>query len=245
VGEPTYLIRYGVMGHVGRFRAFPESGAIASRGENVVIQSDRGIELGEIMIRLDDAAPPANGDHHNQSAAQPPELSYVNDQPRVLRLAGPEDLAKARLSEEAKFARFELCRRIVQETDWPGELIDVEPLLDDRVTVLLYIGPRSGDFASLRAQFRSSCPFDVFFEQAGPSLDGDLSEPSAEEHHTGGGCGSCSCGASTGGCGSAALDDAMVAASDEARPSHPVEKSHSGCQSCAISQWMAARGRRN
>ncbi len=78
VGEPAYLIRYGVMGYVGRFRASPDGIGPLERGQSVVIQTDRGVELGEVLIPLDEA-----GD------------SRVGEQ-RVLRAAGPDDLDRSR-----------------------------------------------------------------------------------------------------------------------------------------------------
>ncbi len=72
MGELLYLIRYGVMGHVGRFRALPESGASAGRGEIVVIQSDRGIELGEILIGLDETGAAGKNSHYHGPAPMRP-----------------------------------------------------------------------------------------------------------------------------------------------------------------------------
>ena len=59
VVELTYLIRYGVMGHIGRFRGHPRCGGPFDRGQAVVIQSHRGMEFGEVLVLLDDetAAP--------------------------------------------------------------------------------------------------------------------------------------------------------------------------------------------
>jgi hypothetical protein len=89
----TYLIRYGAMGHVARFRATPHPGGPFHRGQAVVIQSNRGIELGEVLIRLDGTALPESTD-----AVEPDESDKIgwietNGRARVLRAAGSEDLA--------------------------------------------------------------------------------------------------------------------------------------------------------
>ena len=61
MGEKSYLIRYGVMSHVGRFPALPTCDHSLERGQLVVIQTDRGLELGEVLIATDGkAAPPGN-----------------------------------------------------------------------------------------------------------------------------------------------------------------------------------------
>jgi hypothetical protein len=63
------------------------------------------------------------------------------------------------------------------------ELVDVEPLLDDRRIVLHYLGPHRLDAAELLATLCSTCKFDVVLEPIGR----DVSDPlgmSLEEDHT-------------------------------------------------------------
>jgi len=236
MGEHTYLIRYGVMSHVGRFTALPEGDAPFERGQVVVIQSHRGLELGEVLIPHDSPAParPASEDSEPASAV---------DRQRVLRLAGPEDLACSDRAQEIRPSRFTLCQRVLEDGNWPWELIDVEPLLDDRATVLHYLGPQSVHVASLRARFRVACDLDVVLEPVGTDLEADASHEHA--HRDGGesGCGSCDCGAG-GGCGSTRApseDRAAPAATSGANGSTPAP--HAGCASCGISQLLAARSR--
>jgi cell fate regulator YaaT (PSP1 superfamily) len=182
-----YLIRYGLMGRVGRFWSETDDHV---RGEAVVIRSHRGTELGEVLV----AAPPS------------PEIApALPASARILRAAGPDDLERARLAESDRAARFETCRRVFRDDVWPLELIDVEPLLDDRRTVLHYLGPHRLDTAGLLAAFRSACDLDVMLEPVGRDIV-DEEEPHADEAHgcgdgcgTGGGCGEGGCG-SHGGC---------------------------------------------
>ena len=129
------------------------------------------------------------------------------------------------------------------EGNWPWELIDVEPLLDGRATVLHYLGPHQLDVAPLRARFRVECDIDVVLEPVGNDLDGELSDGDAHDDDTGGGCGSCGC-SDGGGCGSTPRRDASRpstirrACREWVRPN-----SHSGCSSCGISRLMAERSR--
>ena len=149
VGERTYLIRYGVMSQVGRFAALPECDAPFERGQVVVIQSHRGTELGEVLIRHDIPVPAQTG-WEARPAGEDSSSAQEIEQPRVLRLAGPEDLTRSERAQQARPSRFMLCQRVLDEGNWPWELIDVEPLLDDRTTVLHYLGPHRLDVASLR-----------------------------------------------------------------------------------------------
>ena len=244
VGDHSYLIRYGAMRHVGRFSALTDRDTSLERGQLVVIQTDRGVELGEVLIALDgQSAVGRNGPGDTTSRAVGEERmdSDCIDSSRVLRLAGADDLSLARSAEELRSSRFSLCQRILREGNWPWELIDVEPLLDGHATVLHYLGPHQLDVASLRARFRVEFDIDVVLEPVGNDLDGQISAGDAHDDGKGGGCGSCG-SSDGGGCGSA---PASVPAADHlpaklprvgARP-----RSHSGCSSCGISRLLAQR----
>ena len=141
----TYLIRYGAMGHIARFRAWPQSGGPFHRGQAVVIQSHRGMELGEVLIRIDETAlPESNGALEHPETITPAGSRPIGE-PRVLRAAGSEDLACAEQIVALRSDRFARCQRIFEEEGWPWELVDVEPLLDGNATVLHYLGPHQLD----------------------------------------------------------------------------------------------------
>ena len=74
-----YLVRYGLAGEFGRFRA--DCPLALSRGARVVVRSQRGVELGEVMR-------PATPRH----AAYLPNTSVG----RLLRPAGAEEITSRR-----------------------------------------------------------------------------------------------------------------------------------------------------
>jgi hypothetical protein len=160
----------------------------------------------------------------------------------VLRLAGPDDLASSRRSEAMRQDRFSLCRRVLEDEAWPGELIDVEMLLDDRATVLHYLGPHQLDAASLRARFRMTCDFDVLLEPVGADLD-EETDDEIDPALADAGCGIC--GRSGGGCGSRSPGPTAGESRAAESGAHGCgSTAHSGCASCGISRMMAARGER-
>jgi hypothetical protein len=216
VADSAYLIRYGVMGYVGRFRVAPECGGPLERGQSVVIQTDRGVELGEVLIPLDGAG-----------------AAKAVDGRRVIRPAGPDDLERSRRAEASRSDRFAVCRRVLEEERWPWDVLDVEPLLEDGVTVIQYLGPHHLDVAAIRARFRMTCGLDVVLEPVG--TDGDEAEASAGAAI--GGCGSCGSGD---GCGSPTGPEAgSVGTSCDS-------SIHSGCSSCGLGRLaMARRGRQS
>ena len=248
MGEHTYLIRYGVMGQVGRFVTLPGAGAQFERGDIVVIQSHRGLELGEILIPHDSPAsarsggdhPPASG--NGQKSGPAPGF----EQPRVLRLAGQEDLACIQIAQEKRANLLTLCQRVLEEENWPCELIDVELLLDGSATVLHYLGPQQMDVSLVRARFRGAYGLDVVLQPAGTDLDrpAELDERAQQEGDRTG-CGSCDCGAG-GGCGTATAPRAVRGTQSAASSTNPsIPSPHAGCATCGISLLLAARSRKN
>jgi hypothetical protein len=246
VDNCSYLIRYGVMRHVGRFSALSVGESSLERGQLVVIQTDRGVELGEVLIALEGKSAPARdvpGKTTSGSNCEEGMDSVSIDSSRVLRVADADDLSLSKCAEELRSSRFRLCQKILRDGNWPWELVDVEPLLDGRATVLHYLGPHQLDVAPLRARFRVECDLDVVLEPVGDDLESEHSASDAHDDGTGGGCGSCGC-SDGGGCGSA---PAPPPAGHRALPDPSVSgcapKSHSGCSSCGISRLMAERSR--
>lgn len=259
--DPAYLVRYGLMGHVGRFPL--DLGrrleAKIERGQAVVILTDRGVELGEVLVAPGRSSPPhdtASGSREGEAPgslthAADADLNHDPDRPRLLRLAVPADLEDARRSEALRAERFTLCQRILGDGGWPIDLIDVEPLLDQNTTVLHVLGSLDVNLASLRAEFRSRSDFDVLFEPAGSS-PGLARGPAVAPEHSPSiqdpvrRCGDCDC--SDGGCGATAfarkLSTAAVATPKNDSPgSCPVSSNHSGCASCGVSKWVADKRR--
>src|SRR4051794_24799646 len=105
----TYLVRYGVARTIGRLAATEAH----PRGQTVVIRTHRGTELGEVLLDAPDDEAPLPG-----SA-------------RILRAATAADLDRAARAALDAPRRFEACRAIFDEGDWPIDLIDVESLLDE------------------------------------------------------------------------------------------------------------------
>jgi hypothetical protein len=196
--EHAFLIRYGLMHHVGRFLAETDA---YDRGQMVVVRSRRGTELGEVLLPT--TAPEGTVLHAGASPS------------RVLRAAGPDDLDAARRAELARPERFSACDRVFQDGIWPLQLVDVEPLLEERRTVLHYLGPHGLDTSGLRATFRETCGLDIVLEAVGRDAPDEPSPAEPEPDHA------CDrCGSETGGCGSGG---------------------GGGCSSCALPSLLAGR----
>jgi hypothetical protein len=217
----AYLIRYGLMGHIGRFRAPAESSGCFHRGQVVVIESNRGLELGEVLTPCDDRCfPDLVGEAESRERNQSVENGGAG-WPSVRRAAGSEDILRAHQLNELRPGRFSMYQRTLEDDGWPWELLDVETLLDGETIVLLYLGPHELDAAALRARFRVVCNVEVLLEPVGIDVSGDQSGAGYAQDGCGSGCGSGGCAG--GGCQSST--------------------SQSSCASCGISQWTADRRR--
>ncbi len=259
--DQAYLVRYGLMGHVGRFPL--DRGrrleAQIERGQAVVILTDRGVELGEVLVAPVRSSPAREDASESQEGEAPgssvragdSERNLDPDGPRLLRPAAAADLEDARRSQSLRAERFTLCQRILGDGGWPIDLIDVEPLLDPNTTVLHVLGSLELSLAALRSEFRSRSDFDVLFEPAGSS-PGRVPGPAAAPDHFPAiqepvrRCGDCDC--SEGGCGATASARKLPTVSvappqDDSAGACQVSSSHSGCASCGVSKWVADKRR--
>ena len=170
------LVRYGTMPEVSRFDAEPIGPA--SRGERVLVQTHRGLQLGEVLdpvrtsLRDPTFIPDTNAD------TTPPPLSPV------VRRASEEDVAMAQaLKSEAEQAFDDWQQRI---TDWnlELELIDLEWTFDRQKLILYVLNERGPDCTKLALQVAAAGLGIVDVQPV--DAEGLVSVPP-----TGGGCGSC------------------------------------------------------
>jgi cell fate regulator YaaT (PSP1 superfamily) len=176
-----YLLSYGCAGDFGRFRA--AAPLALRRGEQVVVRSGRGMEVGRVLR-------PATARH----ATFLPNTTVG----RLLRRLTPADEAAAvRLAARGRelFARG---RALVAELGLPMELLDAEVLLDGENAALHVVRFADCDVRDLVSALSREAAAQVHLI--------DLGGPAAEEHDehgcgrcgSAGGCGSCG----SGGCGS-------------------------------------------
>lgn len=191
--ESVYLVRYGLMRHVGAFAA---DSCAFGRGDVVVVRSSRGTELGEVL-----------------APASTSVVAQVSTS-MILRLASPDDLERARHAQQDRDARFRACERVFRDGVWPFELLDVEPLLEEGRTVLYYLGPHHLESEGLTGALREICGLDVRLEPIGRDEPEETVESGCGSCGSGGGCsseggGGCATDADRhgGGCSTCAVKD--------------------------------------
>jgi cell fate regulator YaaT (PSP1 superfamily) len=128
----TYVVRYGQMRFLGEYRGI--EGEDHPRGQSVIVQSDRGLELGEVLCPATDRSTmflenPFRGD--------------------ILRVASDEDMAAlSRLSGRQKEG-FQTCRELIAHRRLQMDLVDVEAVFGGERMVFYYLAEKRVDFREL------------------------------------------------------------------------------------------------
>ena len=168
----SHLVRVGLMGQVGRFRAVDHR--VYPRGARVIVRTARGVEVGEVLAT---AAP---------SQASPPDGE-------LLRQMSAEDELLASRLERFKLDALRACDEQIRASHLEATLLDAEMLFDGQSLYFYYLGEAHPELESLtatlaetydaQAQLRRFA--DVVVEGCGPDC--------GTENGAGGGCDSGGC----------------------------------------------------
>jgi cell fate regulator YaaT (PSP1 superfamily) len=127
-----FVVRYGQMRFLGEFAGLDNHAH--ARGERVVIKTDRGTELGEVLC-----------------AATRRSAEFLENPVRgeIARVAGVADVeAEARLVLQAERGR-ESCREFIAKRRLQMVLVDVETILGGERMVFYYLSEKRVDFREL------------------------------------------------------------------------------------------------
>jgi cell fate regulator YaaT (PSP1 superfamily) len=128
----TYVVRYGRMRFLGECTGLTDLDH--SRGQQVVIRSDRGTELGEVLCVASD-----------RTAKFLPNPV----QGEILRLATAEDQEQeARMSEDRKKV-FKTCQELIAKRRLQMDLVDLEIIQGRERVVFYYLAEKRVDFREL------------------------------------------------------------------------------------------------
>ena len=133
---PQYITtaRYGSMRFVDVFRTRAPD---LRKGDAIVVRTDRGVELGEVLV----AAEPL---------ADQPEDFARGASGEVLRRVMPEDLEKQdEIERENQPAEFGYCVERIRERNLPMKLVSVEHLLGGRKIIFYFLADGRVDFREL------------------------------------------------------------------------------------------------
>ena len=172
------LVRYGTMPEVSRFDA-DSIGAVV-RGEKVLVQTHRGLQLGEVLdpvrtsLRDPTFVPEADAD------TTPTSLSPV------IRRASDDDLVIAQALKSDAEQAFDLWQQRITDWNLELELIDLEWTFDRQKLILYVLNERGPDCTKFALQAADAGLGIVEVQPV--DAEGLVSLPDS-----GGGCGSCGC----------------------------------------------------
>ena len=195
-----YLVGYGNAGAFGRFR--PKTHLVFRRGDLVVVQTHRGLEIGTVLCQ-------AQAGH----ARHLPNTSVG----QLVRRASLDDQQARQMFRAREFDILGKARRLVDEQQLPIEIMDVEVLLDGQHAALLYLERHSWDARPLVSTLSKEHQLHILLEGLSRQ-DKELSEeelPEAEHgcgrpncgQSEGGGCSTCGSGGGCSTCGSSSEKD--------------------------------------
>jgi cell fate regulator YaaT (PSP1 superfamily) len=128
----TYIVRHGAMRYLGEFEA--AEGCSYARGNRVVVRSERGLEVGDVLCG---------------ATSRALELLSEPTRGQILRRISAEDQAQVDRHREAEGREFESCRRIVGQRQLQMELVDVEHLFGGERIVFYFLAEKRVDFREL------------------------------------------------------------------------------------------------
>jgi cell fate regulator YaaT (PSP1 superfamily) len=128
----SYIVRYGRMRQLGEFTGLVDREHL--RGEHVVVRSDRGTEIGEVLSRCTERT--------GQFLESPPRGDIV-------RVASADDLDRDRRLSEVREDGFAACREFIAKRKLQMDLVDVEAILGRERMVFYYLAEKRVDFREL------------------------------------------------------------------------------------------------
>lgn len=134
-GIYSWLVRYGVLGHVSRVgsnRLIP-----CSRGDRVVVHTDRGLEIGEVLET------PSRVEDNSSGKAVVGEL---------LRAMTEDDRRQLHEVSGVDRPAFQNCRELLAERSIPVNAVDAELLFDDQTIIIYYLGQHTDELGPLSVE---------------------------------------------------------------------------------------------
>ena len=128
----TYVVRYGLMRFLGEFRG--SGGPDHLRGQKVIVRSDRGHEIGEVLCPATDRT-----------------ASFLENPIRgdILRLPSAADLAVEIELPARQQDGLAACREFIARRKLQMDLVDVESILGGERMVFYYLAEKRVDFRDL------------------------------------------------------------------------------------------------
>jgi cell fate regulator YaaT (PSP1 superfamily) len=147
---PKYVVRTGVMRALGVYSTSRDD--TFSRDAEVVVRSDRGLEIGVVLCEATEQA-----------------TEHIKDpgHGQILRTMSSDDsLERSRLLDQAR-KEYITCQRLIEQEKLDMQLVDVEHLFGGERVVVYYLAENRVDFRELVRQLASEFQTRVEMRQIG------------------------------------------------------------------------------
>lgn len=128
----AYIVRHGVMRFLGEFQ--PSAETAYARGQDVVVRTERGLELGEVLCESNPRA--------LETLAEPTKG-------QIVRVMTNQDAAEQDRIRGLEQEAMDICCRLVGQRSLQMELIDVEYLFGGERVVFYFLAEKRVDFREL------------------------------------------------------------------------------------------------
>ncbi|MFO0910071.1 MAG: regulatory iron-sulfur-containing complex subunit RicT [Isosphaeraceae bacterium] len=128
----TYVVRYGQMRFLGEFQGLDQE--VHPRGQRVIVRSDRGTELGEILC---------------PASERTARLLENPGRGEILRPASDTDREEETRLATHREAAFKTCQEFIARRRLQMNLVDVEVILGRERVVFYYLSEKRVDFREL------------------------------------------------------------------------------------------------
>ncbi len=129
---PKYVVRHGVMRHLGVFSA--RGSDTFARGIAVIARTSRGLELGEVLCEATE---------HVVASMEEPKYG------QILRQQNEDDAGELRRLLEQQQQEHATCQQRIAELDLNMQLVDVEHLYGGERVIVYYLAEDRVDFRQL------------------------------------------------------------------------------------------------
>ncbi|HRX87197.1 MAG TPA: regulatory iron-sulfur-containing complex subunit RicT [Phycisphaerae bacterium] len=146
---PTAVVRYGYMRAVGEFR-YPNDGMKFGCGANVIIQTNRGIEMGEMVsVSCDGCDKCVSRDQIRTYVENSgPEYFHFSNG-KILRLATPEDVGDWEHIRAEALRKKKFCQEQAEKARLDMKVLECEHLFGGERIVFYFMAEGRIDFRTL------------------------------------------------------------------------------------------------
>ncbi len=165
---PTVSVRYGRMGHLGDFMISRGIKVPLEYGAKVVIQTDRGVEIGEPLALTCSGCKNAVPKEDVRTYVKNSGSDFLRSRAgRVLRLATHDDLVEERHILAQKDEKMRVCRSMIARHELDMKLVDCEHVFGGERIVFYFMSDHRIDFRELVRDLGSEFQTRIEMRQVG------------------------------------------------------------------------------